>query len=70
MYSMCCSVLQCVAVCCNVVQCVVVSNTNTKLESSMHVFNGAIRKHDICNNDSFICVTYLVHMRDMTYSYV
>jgi len=55
--AVCCSVLQCVAVCCSVLQCVAVCQMR-------HVF------HLNVQHISFVCMTCLIHTRNMSRSCV
>ena len=68
--SMCCRVLQGMAGCCSVLQCVAVCCTRfclcvtlcKQLESGMRLVGAW--------HDSFICVTWLIYLCDMTHSFV
>jgi len=83
--AVCCSVLQCVAVCCSVLQCVVqwrqketkaaICTTTTKhLIRVPWLINVCDMTHEWVWHDSFMCVsfkcvTWLVHVRDITHLY-
>jgi len=68
----CCSVLQCIAVCCCVLKdssyfASEVGKRDRFIDEKRVGSNGCSSWY---GNDSFICVTWLIHMCDMTHSYV
>ena len=69
-------VLQCVAVCCIVLQCVAVCCSVLIYEIRLVpckqslISSCAAYAYSYVRHVSFICVTWLVHMCDMTHSYV
>ena len=69
--SACCSVLQCVAVCCSVLR--YVSEWHHTYAISIATspgINYGSHESSCMRRDSFVCVTQLIHMRDMTHSYM
>jgi len=74
--AMCCSVLQCAAVCCSMLQCVAVCCSVLSVFGVWFLAFLTKNKSPVWHSlsrvwhDSFICVTWLIHMCDMTHSYV
>jgi len=74
----CCSVLQCVAVCCRVLQCVAVCCSVLQCAavccSMLQCIRGRGSIWDVYEantvTNTFLSVTWLVHICDMTHSYV